>query len=245
MSFATEAATDSTFYPYTGSAYGIYSGVVEKNGQFWYPSNMITLSVSANSAVYLTNYTSSWYGEAPNLGDSDYAAGYDMSANKYGYVYAKIDEDGKASPVGDVHWADGETIEVTYKNPTGPQTRTTTGYLLGTFKNNAEIFFVMTPNGYEETVNSYDPVNDPDGLGYESILASRQVNTEDQSVLVRVNFGTVDGVGHEFVVGSIALPPDGGGDLVTGQPLPSMLLCGLLSLGTLTATKRLRKRSRK
>ena len=248
MSFATESA----FYPYTSSDYNVYDGngsPLTQTWQFWQPANMITLNISGGSAVYLTNYISNWYGENYDLGDPTYAAGYDMSANKYGYVYAQKDAEGKASPVGEVHWSDGTTKDITYQNPNGPETYTTTGYLLDTFKNDAEIFFVMTPNGYEETVNSYGPVDDPYGLGYESILVSRQINTQDQSGLVRVNFGIGEdlqnSLGHEFVIGAIAMPPSGGDDLVTGQPLPGMLLCGLLSLGTMTATKRLRKRSSK
>ena len=236
MSFAT---TESAFYPYASSAFNIYDSAGAPI-QDWIPAQMITLNVSAGSTVYLTNYVSSWFGDMPNLGDADYAAGYDMSANKYGYVFAQKDTEGNVSTLGDIHWADGSTKEITYQNPDGPQTRTTTGYLLDTFENDAEIFFVMTPNGYTETVNSYDPVNDQDDdPAVESILASRQINTVDLAGNVRVNFGTVDDVGHEFVIGSEATPP------TTGQPLPGMLLCGLLSLGTASAASRLRKRSRK
>ena len=211
--------------------------------QFWEPAKMITLNVKGGTTVFLTNYVSNWYGDMPNLGDDDYAAGYDMSAGQYGYVYAQKDADGKVTPVGDIHYANGETIEVTYKNPTGPETRTTTGYLLDNFTEDAEIFFVMTPRGYEDEtnneVNSFGPVNDPDGpVPYESILASRQINTTDQTAAVRVNFGTTDGVGHEFLIGYVAEPPS------AGQPLPGALFSGLLIFG-MASVSRLRKKTRK
>ena len=238
MSFATESA----FYPYTTSDYNIYH--TPYGSQFWDPAQMITLNVSAGSAVYLTNYVSNWYGTVEDLGESSYAAGYNMNDHKYGYVLAQKDDEGKVSPVGGVHWSDGKTKDITYQNPTGPETKTTTGYLLDKFEDDAEIFFVMTPNGYDDTVNSFGPVDDPDGLGYSSIMQSRQINTQDQSGLVRVNFGTVDGVGHEFVIGAVAMPPDGGGEGggASGQPLPGLLLAGLLSLGTVAAGKKMQKK---
>ena len=205
--------------------------------QDWIPAQMVTLKVKAGSTVYLSNYISTWYGEIKDLGDSTLAEGYNMSAYKYGYVYAEMDSNGNLQPIGDVHYANGQTKDVTYQNPDGPQTKTTTGYLLGTFDQDAEIFFVMTPNGYDTEINSYYPVNDPDDdPPVTSILASRQINTRDLAGNVRVNFGTVDGVGHEFVIGYEATPS------TSGQPLPGVLLSALISMGTVTA---LRKRSRK
>ena len=232
-------AEGAAFYPYSIGGFNAYDGSGSPV-QNWIPAQMITLNVQAGSAVYLTNYVSAWYGDMPSLGDSGYAAGYDMSANKYGYVYAQKDADGKAVPVGEVHWSDGATKDITYQNPNGPQTRTTTGYLLDTFYDDAEIFFVMSPNGYDETVNGYEPVNDTDGdPAVYSILDSRQINTVDLAGNVRVNFGTVDGVGHEFVVGYEEAPPAGG---MSGPPLPGLMLCGLLSIGTVAAASRLRRR---
>ena len=237
MSFATE----QTFFPYTSSDYNTYSPSGEAS-QNWVSAQMITLSVQAGSAVYLANYVSSWYW-IPDLGDSSNGA-FDMSAGKYGYVFAAKDANGKVSPVGDINYATGDTKDVTFFSPDGTLSKTTTGYLLDTFDKDAEIFLVMTPNGYSEAVNSYDPVDNPNGdVPYESILASRQINTNDQTHQTRVNFGTTDGIGHEFVIGYEAAPPAGGG--MSGQPLPGVLLCSLLSLGTVSATKRLRKRSRK
>ena len=228
-------AADSSYVQYTYTDYN--------TDQEWKPAQMITLNVTAGSTVYLSNYVSNWYGEMSNLGDVDYAAGYDMSRGKYGYVYAEVDANGYARPVGDIHYADGTTKDVTYQNPTGPQTRTTTGYLLDTFDKDAVIFLVMTPRGYDSTVNSYAPVNDPDNdPPTTSILASRQINTHDQTGQTRVNFGTVDGVGHEFVIGYEAsatppMPP-------AGQPLPGVLASCLIGLGTAGVAAR-RKRSSK
>ena len=208
-------AADIPFIQFTENDYNVYG-----TSQDWTPAQMISLSVKKGSTVYLSNYTRSWYENLPNLGDVDYAAGYDMTANHYGYVYAEVDADGNAVPVGPVHYADGTTKEVTVKNPNGPQTQTLTGYKLGTFDKDAEIFLVMTPNGYETEVNSFSPVN---AVGYESILVSRQINTYDLSGQTRVNFGTADGVGHEFIIGYEAEAP-------SGQPLPGVLVTTFIGL---------------
>ena len=232
--------TESLDY-YTYSSYNAYDPITGGPVQEWIPAQMITLSVQAGSTVYLTNYVSSWYGIS-DLGDSNYAAGYDMSANKYGYVFAKTNADGTVVPVGEVHYASGAQANVTYENPTGPQSVTTIGYLLDKFDEDAEIFFVMTPNGYDKEINSFEPVNDPDNdPPVISIIASRQVNTVDMAGSVRVNFGTEDGIGHEFVVGYEATRPTP----LTGQPLPGMMLCGMLCLGTVSVAFKMCKRSRK
>ncbi len=236
MSFAAE----QTFFPYTSSDYNSYapSGYSSQN---WVSAQMITLSVKAGSAVYLANYVSSWYWGL-DLGDPNYAAGFDMSAGKYGYVFAAKDANGKVTPVGDINYANGNTKDVTFFSPDGTLSLTTTGYLLDTFDKDAEVFLVLTPRGYGEAINTYDPVNDPDGeVPYNSILGSRQLNTNDQTKQTRVQIGMVGGIDHEFVIGHEAAAPGP----VSGQPLPGVLLCSLLSLGTVTATKRLRKRSRK
>ena len=220
------------FVQFTGADYNYFTTAQTYTEQGWIPANMIALSVKANTSVYISNYVSSWYGEMPNLGDTDYLAGYDMSANSYGYVYAEKDANGLYKPVGDIHYANGTTKEVTYKNPNGPQQRTTTGYYLDTFTKDAEIFLVMTPNGYTDEVNSWYPVNDPYGAyPYSSILASRQINTYDLTGQTRVNFGTVDGVAHEFVVGYEAEP-------ITGQPLPGVMMSCLVGIGVILSKKK-------
>ncbi|MCR4572505.1 MAG: hypothetical protein K5787_01940 [Lentisphaeria bacterium] len=220
-------------------------------------SPMITVKVKGGTTAYITNFVDDWYGgPIEDLGDSLYSLGYDMSDGKYGYVFAQIDEKGNATPTGGIHWADGTKAEITYTNPNynkwderAPETQTTTGYKLGTFDKDAEIFLVMTPNGYDSTHTSYELLSEysegnPTGL--QSIFKSRQVNTWDQANSGRVNFafGPINdpnnqGVSHEFVIGSVATPPQ-----PVGSPLPGVCLSGLIFLGTATAA-RLRKRSRK
>ena len=226
------------YVQFTESDFNLYNTY-----QDWDYAQMITLNVSKGSSVYLSIYTRSWYENLPDLGDQTYAAGYDMSANSYGYVYAERDEQGNVRPVGPVHYANGDTKDVTVKNPTGPQTQTLTGYYLDTFDKDAEIFLVMTPNGYDTTVNSFSPVNDPDNEpNYISILKSRQINTYDLLGQTRVNFGTVDGVAHEFIIGyeASATPPES-----SGQPLPGVLTSALIGLCATGIAARRRKNARK
>ncbi|MBR5024699.1 MAG: hypothetical protein IKX48_06505 [Victivallales bacterium] len=205
--------------------------------QEWTSAQMITLSVQAGSSVYLSNYINTWYGTVEALGTSSYAAGYDMSAGSYGYMIAEKTADGKVTTDGVVHLANGATKDVTYKNPNGTETKTTTGYLLDTFENDTEIFFVMTPNGYNSKINSYLPVNDPNNdPPVTSILASRQINTVDLAGNIRVNFGTVDGVAHEFVLGYEAAPPS-----ISGQPLPGVLSTIVVACCSIACAKKMKK----
>lgn len=235
--FAVAAGTD--YVQFTDADYNTYNTY-----QDWDPAQMITLNVKAGSSVYLSMYTRSWYESLPDLGDPTYNAGYDMSAGKYGYVLAERVGD-SVRPVADSFQpGNGATKDVTVKNPTGSQTQTLTGYYLGTFNEDAEIFLVMTPNGYDSSVNTYAPVNDPDGeVPYTSILKSRQINTYDLTGQTRVNLGTIDGVGHEFIIGyeASAEPPQP----PSGQPLPGVLTSCLVALGATGIAARRRKQSRK
>lgn len=238
---------DFTYYDYNGAII-----------QDWVPASMLTLKVHANTSVYITNYISNWYGTVEDLGAADYVAGYDMSANKYGYRFAETDAEGNVKPVGQIYYANGETKPVTYTNKLG-KTQTTEGYFLGDFDKDAEIFFVMTPRGFGE-LNSYDPVDESDSdptnpERYASNLQSRQINTWDQNGLIRVNFGVTDHdpntiagtanfnpyeVGHEFVLAYAAKPPQ-----PVGSPLPGSLLSSLVFMGTAAFGSRFRKRSKK
>ena len=196
--------------------------------QNWESARMITLNVKAGTSVYITNYVSSWYG-IPDLDAADYEAGYDMSPGQYGYIPAVRTASGVAA-AGDFIPSSGETVSVTYRNPDGPQSLATEGYLLGMFDKDAEIFLAMTPRGYEEQVDSRNPVNDPYGdPAVFSVLVSRQANYLDLADNVRVNFGLDDSIGHEFVLGYV--------DATAGQPLPGMLFSGLLVLGMGAATR--------
>lgn len=249
-------ASESNFVQFTLDDFNTYDSTGGPI-QDWVPAQMITLNIAAGSTVYLTNYVSQFKvslydpGAIPNLGDSNYAAGYDMSAGAYGYMVAKRGEDGKVTTDGTIHWGTGEKKDITYYDPNstyseeqiaqGLGTQTTTGYKLGTFDEDTEIFFVMTPNGYDKKINSYLPVNDPDNNPpVTSILASRQINTVDLAGNIRVNFGTVDGVAHEFVIGSEATP-----STPSGQPLPGVLTSCLVALGATGIAARRRKHSKK
>ena len=249
-------ASESNFVQFTLDDFNTYDSTGGPI-QDWVPAQMITLNIAAGSTVYLTNYVSQFKvslydpGVIPNLGDSNYEAGYDMSAGAYGYMVAKRGEDGKVTTDGTIHWGTGEKKDITYYDPNstyteeqiaqGLGTQTTTGYKLGTFEEDTEIFFVMTPNGYDKKINSYLPVNDPDNNPpVTSILASRQINTVDLAGNIRVNFGTVDGVAHEFVIGSEATP-----STPSGQPLPGVLTSCLVALGATGIAARRRKHSKK
>ena len=267
MSFAQ----DTEFHQYTKGDFGSYSTyqdwVPETNtSKGWTESYMITVKVKAGSTVYLTNYVDDWYGGAiTDLGASDYELGYDMTAGKYGYVVAKTNPDGTVTPdlEDGFHPGDGTKTTITYTNPKpaeqiGPwsgevEKQDVTGYKLGTFDKDTEIFLVMTPNGFDPTtlessatINTYEPVHDPDSNpATNSILKSRHVNPEDQAANARVNLGIGlyddPGAAHEFVIGYVATntpkPP-----APFGQPLPGVLLSTLISMGAITA---IRKRSRK
>ena len=173
--FAVAAETE--FVQFTDADYNTYT----TPGQNWLDARMITLKVSKGSTVYLTSKTRSWDETIPDLADTTYTdkygrvlentIGYDMSKDKYGYVYAKIDEAGNASPDGDIHLADGKTKTLTLTD--GTNSRTATGYLLDTFDKEAEIFLVMTPHGFNSTIDTYSHVQEGDN----SALQGRQRRT--------------------------------------------------------------------
>ena len=245
-------ASESNFVQFTLDDFNTYDSAGGPT-QEWTSAQMVTLSVSAGSTVYLTNYVSQFKvslydpGKIPNLGDDTYAAGYDMSVGAYGYMIAQKTADGKVTTDGIVHPGTGETKDITYYDPNstytqeqidkGLGTQTTTGYKLGTFDEDTEIFFVMTPNGYNSKINSYLPVNDPNNDSpVTSILASRQINTTDLAGNIRVNFGTVDGIGHEFVIGYEAAPPSS-----SGQPLPGVLSTIVVACCSIACAKKMKK----
>ena len=180
--------------------------------------------------------------------------GFDMT--NFGYLTATTDENGNVISVSNFNSAKGDIIDITLKStdPNDNRTVTTKGYLLDTFADDTEIFFVMTTlsssyiaNGNETipdaTVNSYARVGRTDEGYNQEYLQSRQVNTWDQYETPRVNFGTTDGIGHEFVVGFVASvdphePP-------SGQPLPGVLTSCLVGLAATSIAARRRKHSRK
>jgi hypothetical protein len=203
-----------------------------KPGQPWASAQVFTLSVKANTSVWLSNYVRSFYEPIPDL----HGNVYNMAPEKYGYIFKedlpKLDlANGSYDSL--IHWADGKTTTITYTASSNPNiTNDAKGYLLDEFKKDAEIYLVMTtlPSDGGETVDTYQYVQDAD---HATTLQSRQHNTVDLAGNVRINFG-IDSVGaREFV--AVYAP--------SGQPLPGLLFAGMLSLGTVFAAAKLRKRS--
>ena len=239
MAFASE----SNFVQFTRDDFNLYfpnGDWREGTSQFWEPAQIITLNVSAGSSVYISNYVKNFNLDGntfiENLGDS-YTEGFDMTAGAYGYMIAQKTANGKVTTDGVFHPGIGDTKDITYYDPANSSnTQTTKGYLLDTFTDDTEILFIMSPNGYNnKKVDSYYPVNDPD-FGYNTILDSRQINTKDIAGNVRVNFGTLDGVGHEFVLGYTAAPPSS-----SGQPLPGVLSTIVVACCSIACAKKMKK----
>ena len=200
-----------------------------KPGQPWASAKVFTLSVKANTSVWLSNYVRSFYEPIPDL----HGNVYNMAPEKYGYIF-KDDLPSFDMPNGSydslIHWANGETTTITYTDSTNTLTNTATGYLLDEFKKDAEIYLVMTtlPSDGGETVDTYQYVQD---AGHATTLQSRQHNTLDLAGNVRINFG-IDSVGaREFV--AVYAP--------SGQPLPGLLFAGMLSLVTVFGASKIRK----
>ena len=216
-----------------------------KPGQDWSTANVFTLSVKANTTVWLSNYVSSFYWPKP-IPDLDGNV-YNMAAGKYGYIY-KNDLPSLDVPNGSydslIHWANGETTTITYTYTPDPSiTNSTTGYLLDEFKEDAEIYLVMTTLASDggETVDTYQYVQDAD---HDTTLLSRQHNTLDLADNVRINFGidsvAVGPIAREFVAVYTSTGSTGGTSS-SGQPLPGLLFAGMLSLVTVFGASRMRK----
>ena len=220
---------------------------VVRTTQNWFSAERISLNVEAGSTVYIMNYISN-YNKIYNLDDENYIVynesldryekpGFDMSPGKYGYLTVSTDANGNYTKT--FHEGNGAYEYFSYSDSQG-HTVTTKGYLLDTFNENTEIFFVMTPvsNGDPvATVNSYDLVGAPD----QPYLTSRQNNTKDILDQIRVNFGTSESVGHEFVVGYVSSDTPA----PSGQPLPGVLTSCLVGLAATGLAARRRKQSRK
>lgn len=215
-----------------------------------YYRRMITVNITASpeapAKVFITNYvdhvaTNEYgdpYGVVTDLGADDYLKGYDMGSGKYGYVMAEIDDNGNATPIlSTLKMADGthKTVNYTYTADGREYPVQTEGYYLDEFTEDAKIFLIMTPRGFDEAVNTYDPVSPT----IETELLSRQLNTVDHLNYTRVNLGLTDG-SHEFVIGYQAPTSP-----VTGSPLPGSLLSSLVFMGTAAFGSRFRKRSKK
>ena len=208
-----------------------------KPGQPWASAKVFTLSVKANTSVWLSNYVRSFYEPIPDLHGNVY------NMEKYGYIY-KDDLPSLDIPNGSydslIHWANGETTTITYTASTNPSiTNDATGYLLDEFKKDADIYLVMTTLASDggETVDTYQYVQDAD---HATTLQSRQHNTVDLAGNVRINFG-IDNAGAREFVAVYSNTDDTPSP--SGQPLPGLLFAGMLSLGTVFAAARMRKRT--
>ena len=204
-------------------------------------AKMITLSVKADTNVWLSNYVNNWYNVPDLHGDQ-----YDMlGEKKYGYIFKSDLPDASIQNrtyADKIHWADGDTTVITYYDDANPDRKvSTTGYFLDHFDDAAEIYLVMTTLEQDgnETVDSFQYVQ---AMDPETTLVSRQHNLEDLADNVRVNYGVP--VGREFVAvydGLDSYPGKGGG--AAGGPLPGLLFVGLLSTGTVFGASRMKKRS--
>lgn len=259
------ASIKGDFQQFDPSAIHGYS----RTGQNWDPAKMITVSVKANTSVWIAGFVSNWYDVAE---PETVSMRYDMSAGKYGYIpvqhntlvkenvnngWPVINEyltpDGQTvyepvTPAGAaVMSGDGTSTQVTFHNDQwSTPDPVLTAYHLGTFTKDTEFFLVLTTEAGEQ-VDSYSEIN-PEGSAADgqTSLGSRQIFEKDQAGNVRFNFGFRSSAwggnarSREFILvyGPSAETP------VTGQPLPGMVMAGLLSMGTVAAGRRLRKRTR-
>lgn len=230
----------------------IFAGVVEPFKQFtqadftdtmrseqpWNSARLFTLSVKANTTVWLSNYVRSFYEPIPDLHGNT----FNMSPMKYGYIYkndlTSLDLE-KGTYDSLIHWANGETNKITYTYSANPNiTNTATGYLLDEFKEDADIYLVMTALDIDgsETVDTYQFVKDTE---HDTILQSRQHNTFDLADNVRINFGINNGREFVAVYDSTKGSNSHGGP--SGQPLPGVLIAGILSFGTIFGVSKIHK----
>ncbi len=224
---------------------GYYYAGMQRSDQNWLGASLIKMHVSANSSVWLSNYVNSWFSDD---GIADLNTVYNMSAGNYGYINANdlaslSLEKSQYSP-DIITFSNGETTKITYfsgqDEQSSPYKVTTTGYLLDTFKEDSDIFLVMTPLGKEELMDSYQYVKQD---GHEATdLVSRVFGTQDLAGNTRINFGLHnEGPGREFV--AVYTKVDDGDDShqPSGQPLPGVFITGLLAFGTIATSKKLSK----
>ncbi len=219
--------------------------VERRADQNWLAANMVSMTVHAGTSVWLTNYISNWYGEVLDLDEK-----FDMSPGKYGYILASdfngntsLERSEYAENDVTIHYANGKSEDVTYFYDANPATtKTTKGFFLDNFDEDTEIYLVMTslPEDGGNQMDTYQYVQQD---GHDATaLVSREYGTNDQAKNVRINLGYqgTQGNGHEFVAlyGAKVLEPVE----PKGQPLPGVLMAGILSFGSIVAGKRLRKR---
>ena len=168
-----------------------------------------------------------------------------MNPYQYGYMDVQHNPAGSnepVSPAGGVHYSDGSTTQITYFADSNENLKqTTTGYYLGSFSEDKEIFLVMhtLPEDFDQEVDSYQYVyEDPSYV--DTTLKSRLDGTHDIAGNVRINFGLSNYSAREFVAVYRPIGEDGGHS--SGQPLPGVLIAGLISVGTIASAKYLKKK---
>ena len=230
------------------TGYGYYYSFKRDSQKWTWGSDLIQMHVAANSYVFITNFVDNWQDAKVN-GVPDLGTVYNMNPGKYGYIdaadLATLEVAKSDYSPSKVHFANGGTTTVTYFSDDDPSlTADAKGYLLDYFEEEKDIYLAMTPLDKNELMDSYQYVHDADHT--DTDLYSRQYNTSDFAGNIRINFGVgIDEgtiTGREFVAVyttddvDITLPS-------SGQPLPGLLLAGLLSLGTVAAGKKMKKRA--
>ncbi|MBQ7649844.1 MAG: hypothetical protein IJS15_02735 [Victivallales bacterium] len=213
---------------------------------------IIKMHVPEKSTVWLTHIVDTWNSslEVPDLNTV-----YDMGSHKYGYIYASAIDDlnaEKSTYQDKINWSTPDTNIVTYTIDNPPEYKNGTdgdllevkakGYLLDSFESAADIYLVMTPLGQTEDLDSYQFADDGAGPHEQTILESRKNSELDKASNVRVNFGIHTEDEREFVAVYEKIETDDRGG-ASGQPLPGLLLTGLLSLGTVAVGKKMKKRA--
>ncbi len=238
FSLSVFAGVDAPFKQFTAADYSFADKPTQNQ---WEYSDMITLKVSAGQEVWLSGIVTSWWDNSGKELDEV----FDMSKNHFGYfkatdniINAEIEKSEYAANGIKVTYGKGTTDKVTFFDDAVPsRTMEMTAYLLDTFDQDMEIFLAMTPIDETELIDTYQFVNDP--AHEDTVMQSRKLTAGGQPDFagnVRVNFGTVN-AGYEFtVLFSDPVAP-------VGQPLPGLLVAGLLSLGTITLGSKAKKRS--
>lgn len=246
-----------------------------RNDQHWISAEVFTLKVKAGSSVWLSNFCDDFNSPIPDLHNNV----FDMSAGRYGYIF-KNDLDSLSLKKSEyspdkINWSNGAKTTITYisgndqNNANDPTlSESATAYFLDNFKEEAEIYLVMTTRladvgvgndaKEQEAVDTYQHVSTGDTL-----LLSRQHNNKDNAGNVRVTFGidstsltglSAEGeitvqTGREFVAVYSGPFTDGqiheyiaGGS--TGGPLPGVFFAGLLSLGTVFGASKAKRQKR-
>ncbi len=245
--FASTSGDFTFSSPYTWSTYAQYDHSEIPNGGDYkdYSGDSseaytakISLTVKANTKVWLTNFVADW------TKVEDLNTTFDMGGDqKYGYYTTDSNQ---------ITWSDGTQKYVTYSQTAdakaeqiisndgkkdGAQTVTTESYFLDYFGEDATIYLVMTPRD-DNGAALEDYVTTGDEITSDSVLTARwdgdgTTTDYDAAGNVKINFGVSGVAGNRTFVAVYETP---------GQPLPGVLVASFLALGTVFAGKRMKKR---